>query len=136
MRERGALRPAGRAAGVEQPRIVRRRDIGEADPFPFVEGPELHLPDDEHAFHLGQAVADRSQRVRQVRRDGHDPSAGILEDVGEFRRVQPGIDRHGAKACMPDAIEQFDEFGAVLHRDRHTVSGPKTCGAQGAGDSG
>ena len=136
VRKRRALRPAGRAAGIEQPGIVGRRDIGKPDPLPFVEGAELRLARHQHAFHIGQTVADRSERIRKVRRYSDEPRARIPEYPGKLAGVQAGIDRHGAKARMPDAVQQLDELGAVLHRDRHTVARLEAGGAQRAGDGG
>ena len=51
--------------------------------------------------------------------------ARVLDDVGKLTPVQLGIRRHGSKACVPDAVNGFEIFDAVLGDDRDAVTGPE-----------
>ena len=114
MRQHRALRPAGGAAGVEQPR--QRRRVG---------GRRHRRADGESARGVGAGsrtstgaavrdarAASRSPRTRTPR------GTGVVEDLRHLARMQLVVDRDDDALGGPGREHQLDDLGAVVGRDR------------------
>ena len=117
-----ALRPAGRAAGVEEPgRLVHARFAA-----------RRHRPRPEQAAIVAAVDVDEvgaAARARGVdagrlglRRDEAQARTRIVEDVGDLACVQPGVDRDRAGTDRPARVQQLDILRAVLHQQADVVA--------------
>ena len=124
--EGGALRPAGGAARVEQPRGIGGIAVREGKRFAREElppprgviGPHQVLERGDLPVEAGQALAERA-----VREAG--PGAGVLEDVRELAPVELRVHRDRAHVRVPAAEEGDHELGGVGHRDPAPVARPQ-----------
>ena len=62
------------------------------------------------------------QRPGDIRRRETRLGAAVIEDEGEFLRVQLGIYRYSGETRMPDGIEDFQVERIVLHCQRDPVA--------------
>ena len=61
----------------------------------FIQGlADVTVLDVHHRLDAGQLVPHRADQFRQFRVDAQHLAAGMVEDVGDFRRRQPGVDGH------------------------------------------
>jgi len=75
----------------------------------------------------------RGDRAFQPGRHEGDRRAGILQRIGEFVRMQLGIDRDGGRAGPPDRVQGGDIVGLVLGDDRDAVARPDAETGKAAG---
>ena len=123
MAEHGALGPAGRPGGVEQPGEI----VASARPDAHRIGGEQGLvggaADCDQALEARRRVG-RDLGIEPVRSEA-DAGAGVLEDVAKFAAVQFGVGRHRGQAGMPDAEHQLDIVRTILRGDGDPLAGRK-----------
>ena len=135
MGEGRALRPARRAAGVEQPRRVAGRQVRQRHRGRRHE-PRPVRPRGDDDLAQGRQLAEQGPHVVLVLGVGDDDGRrAVPQDVRQLLAVQPGVDRDGAQPRVPDPEQRLEVLRAVAHDDRDPVpryeAGP---GAQAAGD--
>ena len=116
MGQHGALRPAGGAAGVEQPgEVVRPALDGGRDRLVLEERGVSRAADDDEPLERRRRV--RGKIALELGRGEAELCAGVLEHVAELGPMQLRVRRHGRKARPPQAVEDLDVFRAVLGDD-------------------
>ena len=112
---------AGRAAGVEEPRHIVRRDalrierIGRRAARRSLPIAITSATDSIRAVQRGQVLGERVGRE-------HDPGSRVAGDVRDFVRMQLRVDRDRAQPGRPAAEQQLEVFGRVLAADEHAVA--------------
>lgn len=124
MGQHRALRVTGRAAGVEQPRIVAGRGRCR---------PKIGRHRRKHrAIRLAVDIDDVA-RLRQTSLDIGEQhrSCAIVDDIGQFLRMQLGIDRRHRQPSEPGAEQDLEIFRAIGHEDADPRARRKALVAQG-----
>ncbi len=122
VREHHALRPAGRAARVEEPGEIVGRGVGDGELGVAGEGAVLVAPDRDRAFQPRHARGERADRRRVLGIDEAHAGARVVEDVLGFLRMELGVDRHEREAGPPGGPRQLDIGRAVGHEQRDPVA--------------
>ncbi len=122
--ERGALGPAGGAAGIEEPGGVLRPALDQRGRLSGERAAPLGLAGDDEARELRQRAGQRRQRLGEIGADKAQPRAAMAEDVAELLAMQLGVDRHRHQPGMPDAEERLEIGGPVGHRDGDALARP------------
>ena len=120
VRQHGALRPAGGAAGVEQPR--QRRGIGGAR---RIRGGACQPAEyaSESTVSMGTSVTDISSAP--IFGDAKTcETPGVVEDLLHLARMQLVVDRDDHALGRPDGEHQLDDLRAVLAGDGDACAGP------------
>ncbi len=81
---------------------------------------------------VGNCVAQLMQHVGMADQNAR---AGILEDVGDFFRLEVPIDRHGVSAEPHHCVGRLDERDVVAHEDADAVALLHAELLQAAGDA-
>ena len=118
-----AFRPAGGAAGVEQPcgvgglgvRHVHARAGGHR-----LVGGIVHA---HHGVEGVEVAGEPGDVLGQVRGHEAEPRPAVVEDPGELVRMELRVDRDRDQARVPRAEQDLEELRAVGHRDRDARSG-------------
>ncbi len=115
--EHHALRPAGGAAGVEQPSRVGVAALG---------GIKMNRRPGRQRRQLavqGRAGAYGSQCVTMLGGAKRQAGAAVLQDPTGLARMQLGIDRHRRRAGPPGAPQHDQVLGPVRQEQAHPVAG-------------
>ena len=106
--EHRALRPAGRARGVEQPGeivAVARRHRDRDRRRTAARSPRRR----SRSAARGSCGACGAISPSSPSEAKHTPRAGMFENVAELGAVQLGVGRHRGEAGVPDRVEHFDD---------------------------
>ena len=136
VREQRPLGKAGGAAGVKLQRNVLRvgrvrgavgRKAG--DPVGKGRATGLGCVDEDNGFDAGggPGFLGHAQKLRLA---DQQPDAGITEDIGNFARHQPGVDRHQHRADAKTGFHDNDIIGVVEAEPADAITGFHTVGAQ------
>ena len=123
MREHGALRPARRAARIEEPGQIIRRLGFDGNGLPGLNRPIFGGVDLHHAFKSLDFINERRYRPHEVGGGEATARARIFEDEGHFFRMEFRVDGQSAAPCMPYGVENLQKRRAVLHGDGGAVPG-------------
>ena len=124
MREHHALRPAGGAAGVEQPRRIGRRNshrLGEC--IVAEQARVFRIAEFDHAFERGTSDRARCKFGPPMVIHKYPARRAMPEDVRKFVGVQLAVDRYDAQTCVPAGENHFDVFDAIPGDDGDTITG-------------
>ena len=116
VRDHHALRPSGRAAGVEEPRQVVGRRVGDWRlVVAGMQSPILAAARNDDPLEVGD-------RAGEIGRDEADARARMVEDVLGLLRMELGVDRHDRESRPPRRPEDLDVLGGVGHQEPDAVS--------------
>ena len=121
VRQHRALRSAGGAAGVEQPRDRLRIDGRGRQRLARQHRLVIRLTDHHHAPSVRRG--GMRQVGQQLRRGEHQRDLGVFEDLQHFLVVQLEVDRHDGRFGGPGGEDQLDVFAAVFADQRDAVTG-------------
>ncbi len=122
MAEHRALRPAGGAAGVEQPGGVFGCAGRDRHRFGGGELRIVRILDRDHGAQLGKLRAQRRDLMREIAAGEADARIRMRENEADLARVQLGVDRHSDPTTVPAGEQALDEGGAVAHHQRHPIA--------------
>ena len=113
------FRPAGGAAGVEQPRGNRPgRRTPCPLPGPVAIGLVVGIVDTHDGVESVQVFGETRDALDQIGGDEAESGPGVVEDVGELVRMQLCVDGDCHQPGVPCAEERLEELRAVGHRER------------------
>ena len=122
VREHHALRPAGGAAGVEEPRDVGGRHVGRLHRVGVLdEGLVLARVDVDERRGAVRACRLGRRRVHVVGHEAHR-GAGVVEHECDLPGVQLDVDRDDRGPGRPARVHELDVGGAVAHHERDPVA--------------
>jgi hypothetical protein len=116
VREAGALGPARRAAGVEDPGEVVGAAGNEVDAVACRKPPPGRVVGNDHLLEAWAALRQRRHRRGELGADEDGTGRRMRQHVLEFLLVQPRVDRHRDEPAVPDAEQRF-KIGGVVGRD-------------------
>jgi hypothetical protein len=131
--QHGALRPAGRARGVEQPgAMVGGARLGQ-DRLGGEQRSVFGGPGRDHRMKRVDRAGEWCQRLGEARGGDEERGARVPGDVFDLARMQPCIGRHRAQPRRPAAEQELEEFAAIFEAQQHPVAGPEPQPPQPAG---
>ena len=131
-----ALRPAGRARGVEQPGPVgrRRRIRGSTGSLRRASASYSAVRVEITASSVSTEPASGASASASPGVATSSRAPELLGDVLDLARMQPGVGRHRAEPGRPAAEQQFEELAAIFQAQQDPVAGREAARPQPAGD--